>query len=445
MCLNSIEDKSEALTLTQRSPGQVKCDEGKPSCRTCALRRETCVYLSIKSASPGMTRLPPSPSTSASSPARSPSPSTSEMIVYNSSNQADQSDSQLQLLQQPVFVPLNRDLDDMKLLWAYNSSTYMSFVTNIETVNTVKHAARTKLVEHALSTPFLMDCLLALTSMHMELTGTQELTVHRTKAMLYRARAFESYRKAIETADPATLPALAACSLILCAVSAQMFLSDDADIRRLYILNWIVVWRGISLVRNLIPPSLLENSGLYALFTRPDVDLDPSAVHIPSNLLFMVTSIKMGEVDFPEVEIYYRTLQYLGSLYRELKEKGLNPVLDLRIITFYTSVPSRFVDLARERRPRALVVVAHHLAMLKLVRSIWWTVGICEPQIQDIWELLGPEWDALLSVPRTASKLKEPEDMAKMLLDNTTWEPSLDDGIYQTTTDPQELWTTVWK
>jgi len=366
------------------------------------------------------------------------------MIVYNSSNQVDQSGPRVQPLQQPVFIPLNRDMDDMKLLWAYNSSTYLTFVTNLDIVDTLKHASRTRLVEHALANPFLMDCILALTSLHMELTGRQELAVSHTKSIAYRARAFEGYRKAVEASDPATFPALAACSLLLCAVSAQMFSSDDPDIRRLYILNWIVVWRGIRLVRNLIPPKLLVDSGLETLFTRPAVDLDLSAVHIPSNLLFMVTSIKLGEVDFPEVEIYYETLQYLGSLYKELKENGLNPVLDLRIITFYTSVPSRFIDLARERRPRALVIIAHQLSMLKLIGSIWWTAGVCEPQIQDIWELLGADWEALLRVPRAASKLSDRKDIAKMLLDNNTWETPVHDEIYKTTPDPRELWTTMW-
>lgn len=367
------------------------------------------------------------------------------MVVHHSSNQFDfnQSDSQLQLLQQPVFIPLNRDLDDMKLLWAYNSSTYLSFVTNLENVNTLKHAFRTKIVEHAVSSPFLMDCVLALTSMHMEQTGRQELAVAHTKSMVYRARAFEGYRKAVEAADPETFPALSACSLLLCAISGQMFLSEDPSIRRLYILNWIVVWRGISLMLNLTPAQLLNSSGLDTLFTRPCVDLDRSAEHIPSNLLFMATSIKVGDMDFPEVEVYYETLKHLGALYKELKENGQSPVLDLRIITFYTVIPPRFVDLARERRPRALVIVAYHLAMLKLIGTVWWLAGICEPQIRDISELLGEAWAGLLSVPQAVSKLTDVQDMVKLLLENNTWDPSLAVEMYKTEPDPEGLWTSV--
>ncbi|KAM7222061.1 hypothetical protein V8F06_002566 [Rhypophila decipiens] len=454
---------------------KVKCDEGRPSCRTCTLRKETCVYLSFTSAtaaSPAQstpssaTRLPP---VSCSIPDLSvppvpvpvqplPSPETSPIYDSPSSDGADSlaltllgqqqpaSPSRLQLLQEPVYIPLSGDLDEVKLLWAYSCTTYLSFATQIEGVEKMERALRYKVIEYAIVNPFLMDCVLALTSMHMERLGAKDLTPPRSKSIVYRARAFEGYRKAVETADPSTFPALVCCSLLLCAISSQMFLAEDTAARRLYVLNWIVVWRGIGLVLNLTTPKILGESGLMDIFIRPPINLNLSALHIPTNLLFMVTSIKPSDPDFPEIEIYYDTLKFLGSLYKELKENGFTPILDLRIITFYTFVPSRCVDLARAKRPRALVILAYHLALLKLIKTIWWTAGICDPQIRDICEFLGPEWSPLLSVPRAATKLTETEDIAKLLLGNHAWEPpamSFEDMIAKTE-EQRAMWSGLW-
>lgn len=364
-----------------------------------------------------------------------------------------QSQLQLQLLQEPIFIPTTLDLDDVKLLWAYSCTTYLSFVTQIEGVEKLEYALRNKVLEHAITSPFLMDCVLALTSMHMDHLSVKELSIPRTKSVLYRARAFEGYRKAVEAGEPSTYPALICCSLLLCALSSQMFLTEDRTISRLYILNWIIVWRGIGMVLNLTTTKMLGESGLINLFTRPPINMDLSALHIPSNLLFMVSSIKPTDPDFPHMEVYYKTLKFLGSLYKELKENGFNPILDLRIITFYTFVPSEFVDLAREKRPRALVIIAHHLAFLKLAKSIWWTAGICDGQIRDICEFLGDEWNntstsSLLTVPWTATKLTEIEDIAKLLLDNHAWEPpgqkKTGDGVVSKMDDPRKFWSGLW-
>lgn len=344
---------------------------------------------------------------------------------------------------------MGRDLDDVKLLWAYSCSTYLSFVSKIEGVERLEYALRNRVMEYAIASPFLMDSVLALTSMHMERLGMKELSISRTKSITYRARAFEGYRKAVEAAEPSTYPALVACSLLVCGLSSQMFLAEDPKIRHFYILNWIVVWRGINTVLRLTSPNILVESGLIDIFTRPPINLNLSALHIPSNLLFMVSSIKPGDDEYPDVEVYYETLKYLGSLYKELKENGFNPILDLRIITYYTFLPPRFIDLARNKRPRALVIIAHHLAFLKLTKKVWWTAGIWDPQILDICEFLGEggsEWDSLLAVPLAATKLNEIEDIGKLILDNHSWEPPTPSvkEIMGRMDNPRGFWAGVW-
>ncbi|OIW27743.1 hypothetical protein CONLIGDRAFT_448959 [Coniochaeta ligniaria NRRL 30616] len=394
---------------------KVKCDEARPSCRACTLRKEKCNY--------------PAMSNSAS-----PKPDTASSASRRSSARHDtpdekvtpKGDQHMLMLTEPAYSPPDTDATDMKLLWFYTTKTYESFNTNASAATAVGNVLKVKIIQYAFSTPFLMNTVLGITAQHLKFLN---IPVPESKAIAYRANAFAGYRKAIEEAKPETFPALLAASLLLCAVSTAQFRDDEN--RPLYILDWILVWRGIGLIIELVKPDILFRSGLESLFFRPPIDLNTSALHIPSNLLFMVTSLKEGDEDFPNIAVYYDTLKYLGALYRELLN-GFSGIFDLRIITFYTFLPRAFIDLARGRRPRALVIIAHHLSFVRCVGGPWWMAGIADREIDNVCNLLDSgdesskpptEWTPLLRVPRAVSRLTDRTDMAKVLLDNHAWTP----------------------
>ncbi len=274
-----------------------------------------------------------------------------------------------------------------------------------------------KIPQHAFSSPFLMHCVLGLSAQHLQHLNQD---ISPARALAYRAKAFEGYRRAVEEARPETFPALLACSLLLCGLASEVF--RDADAKPLYIIDWMVVWRGIGLILSIIKPQILFTSGMAILFSRPPIDLNASAMSIPNNLLFMITSIRDGDADFPDVETYYATLKYLGSLYHDL-ETGYGPTLSLRIITWFTFLPHAFVELARQKRPRALVIIAHYLCFVKLCQDVWWLAGIADKEIRDISDFLGEDWHPLLRVPRGALHTEGMAKLGKLILDNHTWEP----------------------
>lgn len=333
-------------------------------------------------------------------------------------------------VRQPAWSPADTDTTDMKLLWFYTTHTYESFSTNARKASAVDDILKVKIIQQAFATPFLMNTVLGTSAQHMK---HLHLPVPEAKAVAYRAEAFAGYRKAIEEARPETFPAMLTTSLLLCALSTAQFRDEDAP--PLYILDWILVWRGIGLMIEFVKPEVLYQSGLEALFFRPPIDLNTSALHIPSNLLFMVTSIKQGDEDFANVPVYYETLKYLGALYRELLD-GFSGMFDLRVITFYTFLPRPFIELARQRRPRALVIIAHHLCFVKCVGGPWWMEGIADREIDSVCDVFESsaageppnEWTPLVRVPRAVSRLSDKAEIAKVLLDNHTWVPSAERG-----------------
>lgn len=323
----------------------------------------------------------------------------------------------------------------MKLLWFYTTQTYESFSASGGAM-AVDEILKVDIVQHAFQVPFLMNTILGLSAMHLNHLNQE---VSPTRAIAYRARAFEGYRKAIEAARPETFPALLACSLFLCALSTDQFRSEDA--KPLYVLDWMPIWKGMGLIITMIQEKALFESGMATLFFRPPINLNSSAKHIPSNLLFMVTSIQEGDVDFGSKPAYYHALKFLGSLYAELA-RGFSVTLILRVVTFFTFLRGEFFDLARNRRPRALVIIAHFLTFAKTISGVWWMEGISDREICNIYNLLGKEWESLLRVPRMAVHLTDRTEIGKLLLDNHAWEPPSDlGGEAERPTTKELAWT----
>ncbi|KAJ4409956.1 hypothetical protein N0V82_009358 [Gnomoniopsis sp. IMI 355080] len=378
---------------------------------------------SVSSASPLSQRAAVSPATSTalSLARRSPvSPHDGSRRQSHDASSSSETDitTELVIVDEPPFKFGGADEYDMKLLWFYTTETYASFSVEYGKIPFIDRILKSTIPKFAFQSPFLMDCILGLSALHMQ---SLNLSVPQSKAISYRARAFAGYRQAIEKADPKDFPALLVCSLLLTAVSSELF--READTKPLYIIDWMIVWRGIGLIFDIIPVETLYNAGLEKLFSRPAFDLNQAALHIPNNLLFMVSSIKEGDDEFAHKSAYYDTLKFLGGVYCEL-EAGFSPVLSLRIITWFTFLPKPFVEFARNHRPRALVILAHYLAFLKLVPNVWWLAGVGDRGIQDIVDTLGQEWQSLLSVPAAAMQLSDRVELAKLIQGNHAWEPS---------------------
>lgn len=420
---------------------KVKCDEGRPTCRSCKQRNVPCIYVNVAAASTATTTnnstaTATSTSTATSSPKSNfeagiepsstfvlpsrtqnlPSPVSSTQSQF-SPVPIPNGDGGALVIKEPVFCPASIDEEDLRLLWFYTAATSSSFTVDAGAPARSSDILKVRLVQVAFETPFLMDSLLALSSMHLQVLN-QPYDVDR--AISYRLRSFAGYRKAIEEARPETFSALVGNSLLMTALSSQQF--RDKDSKELYIIDWMIVWRGIGLIIHRIGISKFFHSGLAELFRRPSIDLESCLSAIPSHLLFMVSSIKPDDPDYAEVETLYSALKYLGSLYAYL-QVGIKPTMGLRIITWFTFLPKEFIEMVRQRRPRALVIIAHYAVFLKLIQTVWWMEGVGDRSLSDLCEYLGPEWQYLLIVPQMARRTNSVVEIGRIVLENRDWQP----------------------
>jgi len=199
---------------------RVKCDEVKPTCSACTARREDCTY-------------PVSPSPSSTAPPSSGRASLS-FSRRSSPGPRSEDDGGLCIANEPVFRPSGADEEDLRLLWFYTTKTYGSFALRAGREPVIDNILKVKVLQCALQSPFLMDCVLGLSALHLQYLK-QEISPRR--AISYRVRAFEGYRKAIERANPNDFPALLACSLLLCALASQTFREPDA--KDVFLIDWV--------------------------------------------------------------------------------------------------------------------------------------------------------------------------------------------------------------
>jgi hypothetical protein len=376
------------LGCTACKKRKVKCDETRPICGTCRLRNADCEYpLSQNAPSSTVVVLSRKPKSSASADllasrvdavARRPGISTNALSI--------------DALSPPPFGPI--DHVDMKVLWFYTSATSQSFSGEGADQKPLQDTLQNAVVQSAFESPFLMSTLLALASLHMRSLG-QDIGAKRS--LQYCGTAFEGHRKAIVEAHPKTHGALLANALLLSLLASPALRRTGEP--RLLLVEWMLMWRGLSSVFNITGSDCVASSGLSALFSRPEVQPYATSATVPTELLTMLSRVSAEDEEILDSPTYQEALRCLGSLYLHLFEYGIDNKMVMRIATWFTVVPAGFVALARAEKPRAMVILAHYAAFLRLADSFWWLTGVGDSSIYDIWQNLPTEWREYIQLP----------------------------------------------
>jgi hypothetical protein len=376
------------LGCTACKKRKVKCDETRPICGTCRLRNADCEYPLIQHASSNTAVV-------LSRKAKS-SPLTdlpvSRIDVVTRRPDSGINTPSVGALSSPNFGPV--DFVDMKLLWFYTSATCRSFSGEGADQQPLQETLQKAVVQSAFESPFLMNTLLALTSLHMKNLG-QDIAAR--KILYYCGMAFEGHRKAITAARPETYGALLANALLLSLLASPALRRTGEP--RLLLIDWLLMWRGISSVVDITGFESVASSGLSALFSRPEIQPHATSAAVPRELLTMLSHVTADAEASSNLHTYHEALRCLGSLYHHLFEYGIDNMMVMRIATWFTLVPASFVALARAGKPRAMVMLAHYAAFLKLADSLWWLTGVGDSSIYDIWQNLQPEWHEYIQLP----------------------------------------------
>ena len=98
-------------------------------------------------------------------------------------------------------------------------------------------------------------------------------------------------------------------------------------------------------------------------------------------------------------EAYASTLSYLGSV-QSLIGGGEEPPTVCRVLMLFPyTVKQGFIDLVKEQRPRALVILAHYFGLLARFKYNWFIGNTGPREIRAIQTALTEEWQDLMAWP----------------------------------------------
>ena len=382
----------------------VQCDETQPVCEYCASRRIKCEY--------PQNLWPPSnnPSSNSTPSHGSPCPESNAVCSTNFNNPSFEWLVPSFRTSIGDFTPL-----DHHLLQYYKAKVWHGFVVRDDIV--VKTLHRDIVPRLSISHPFLLYALLSIAATHSN-AQTPSPNAER-QALVYRQKTFECYQTALKGITAENYEAVLVTGTFLLALIPPPVSDQDSEH-----LDWILallkLGEGLRVLASLRWGQGIEKLSVYPLVRRELRTLPPPPPHpssiiaytekvgvvapigplgstpvnpnpaptytptqlpqqtrlfLPPPLMALLQSILdagcSGPVDWHRATLL-PVFHALSPMFTSLYYYHLNPDFYVRVFVFTSFLMPEFIQLVREREPRALVLIAWWFALADLVPKGWW-------------------------------------------------------------------------
>ncbi|KAK6225663.1 upc2 protein [Colletotrichum tabaci] len=403
----------------------VKCDETRPTCVNCATAERHCSYLdslpaSARSAAPsipakrGFVVAGHSPASSGgtggggggggggnsssnsgslinagSMPAVATSPSITA-VVNDFIMRSD--------VDREVASPANGQfftLEHMRLLHHLetNMNVFMSaddFMKPLVDMN----------LECALNAPYLMDVLLGLSALHMADLHPDRADHYRHQATQLQTRALVLFNDAKEDiSDDTCIPMFLFSSTLGTHLLCDTLRANRHDFNAFLdqFAGYLNLHRGVSTVTSrswhVIRESGAKRFIEFLESRRPD-DHTPSEVDI---LHRMLDQADLGPASLQACRDAAETLRDSYAIYRSIAERSTHQ--SASVMAFGVRITTGFIDVLKQRRPEALVILAFYAVLLHWCRNFWIFADAGEFLIRAVASHLGDYWSEWLAFP----------------------------------------------
>lgn len=109
-------------------------------------------------------------------------------------------------------------------------------------------------------------------------------------------------------------------------------------------------------------------------------------------MLLTPTNLPGEDLSDETYEVYDYAVKYIGVVLSEIDVGREEMFIAIKCLAFPAWEPNQFVDYVAERRPRALVTLAHVLRLAQGYTGTWWLGSTPEREIAAIWNEIPPEW-----------------------------------------------------
>ncbi|OJJ96156.1 hypothetical protein ASPACDRAFT_54566 [Aspergillus aculeatus ATCC 16872] len=374
---------------------RLKCDELRPVCSNCSKRMSSCRYDSATSLlwTNDESRSRPRPNKSGSEGPPGESESTfsttaNSLRILGKLNGDDEPQSVACL-----------NLSDLELMMHWCNSTYKALSRHGKT-DAIWQA---RVPEEALSHPFLMHGLLALSAIHLARTRDEvKRAAYVSVAVAHENQALAFFREQLSDINASNAKAMFAFASVV-VVYTFGFLhpshapgTDDPWACINGILQVFTLTRGVQQILN-EATSTIRDSDWGALFQLDDYDdVLPDDERSALDRLHEMNHVCKGQDPAHNSITYEHAIENLADL-MAAAHQGVTSVR--QACRWAIRLKAEFVQLLQEHQPLALVIVAYYCAILHRLRDIWFVDDWGIRVLKAIWQVLDDQWRPLLDLP----------------------------------------------
>ncbi|KAI0897121.1 hypothetical protein F4806DRAFT_423325 [Annulohypoxylon nitens] len=376
----------------------VKCDEQRPICLQCSTLGRPCSY----------TYLTPDPQNSdgaspTSVPAGSPPQSYFTQSQTQTSFPSPSSPHELAPEQPP---PQIFGLEHLALLHHVEvdlmKPPHTALVVNDEDAGPLRHM----IIGAALSSPFLMDELLAFSALHLSTLDPDVVKQdhYRHQAVYLQTRALAIFNA---TRHEITEQNCTPIFLFTCFIGLHLLYDTMTDERNLpelleKFIKFLGLYRGVTITSGQ-GWHVIRNSALNSIL---DVIEAVDKLNVPSegtcdallNLLMMAEE-RLGSSSYKTCYDAVQILQWVFNQHAVLPE----PINRHIVLAWPVRLSVDYLELLRSRQPEALVIMAYWAVLLHRGRDFWIFGQRGRFLIEAISCFLGPSWAEWLAWPRQST------------------------------------------
>lgn len=296
-------------------------------------------------------------------------------------------------------------LDHLELFYHFEHNIW-SFASLEDTVGKSFIAMVTS---QAITIPYLMDQLLALSATHMCIHRPHRASFYREEATRLQTRALGLFNATKATVTPGEgLPAFLFSILL-----AHQILFDTLSTRTdfpTFLDKLVTSFRLCAGVRhiagecwNSITTQYYQQTGIelatkLMLDTGPDTVFAEKLTHLRSLIKEENSSLSVSTPCTEALDL----LRNLSSVENAPRSGSLRNIIVLRwtvVLRWAVTVPSDFVKLIEQRRPEALIITAYYGVLIHNARDFWVFGDAGAFIIRSITKFLGSYWAEWLAWP----------------------------------------------
>lgn len=286
------------------------------------------------------------------------------------------------------------NLHDLELMMHWCNATFHTLSRNERT----DLVWRNVVPEEALSHPFLMHGILALSALHLARTGPEpsRRAAYLNRAVTHQNQALALFRELLGDINESNAKAMFAFAGIVVVYTFGFPHTPDVQdpwtcVDDLY--QVLVLARGVQqVIRS--PADYLSHSNFAPILQVEEVHARlPDDATATINNLHEANEVCGARDQSHETEVYTATIDNVAEMLSWVYGGMTSSVIAGR---WAIKLPSRFLELLREREPMALVMLAHFGVLLQFLKHRWCFDEWCVRVAKAVWMLLDDQWRPLI-------------------------------------------------